>query len=59
MARNDVSCYLCLSEVEVHLVVGGTDGLQVKVPESVDLQLESQGRLKVTVDLVLFELQVH
>ena len=44
-------------QVQVHLVVGTGNGLQVKVPHAVQLQLEGQSRLQVPVDAVLLELR--
>jgi len=44
------------SQVQVHLVVGAGHGRQVEVPHAVQLQLEGQRRLQVTVDAVLLEL---
>ena len=40
----------------MQLVVVGLDGLQVKIPQSVNLQLEGQGWLQMTVNPVLTEL---
>ena len=48
---------LGLSEVEMHLVVGSGHVDQVKVAQAVDLQLEGQTRLQVTVDLILTKLK--
>jgi hypothetical protein len=47
---------LGLAQVQVHLVVGGGDVVQVKVAQPVNLQLERQPRLQVSVDLVLTKL---
>lgn len=49
--------YLSFAQVKVHLVVVGLDGLQVKVSQTVDLQLEGKGRLQMTVDPVLSKLE--
>lgn len=48
--------YLCSSKVQVHLVVSCRDEFQVKVAHTVDLKLEGQGWLKMTVDLILHKL---
>ena len=40
----------------MHAVVVARDGLDIEVAESVDLQLESQSWLQMTVDGVLFKL---
>lgn len=44
------------TQVQVHLVVGTWDGSQGKIAHAVELQLESQCRLQVTVDPVLLKL---
>ena len=49
--------YLCWSQVELHPVVSPFHQLQVKVTHSVNLQLECQGRLQVTVDGIFFKLK--
>ena len=41
----------------MHPMVGDGHSLKLKVPHPVDLQLEGQGRLQVTVDAILSKLQ--
>ena len=43
------------AQVEVHLVVGRGDGVQVIVLQAVQLQLECQRRLQMSVDEILGE----
>lgn len=44
------------AQVQVHLVVGTGQRLQVEVAHAVELQLKGQRRLQVPVDTVLLEL---
>lgn len=44
------------TQIQVHLVVGTGDGCQVKVSHSVELQLEGQRWLQITVNTILLEL---
>ena len=48
--------HLCGAEVEVHAVVLARHMADVKVAEAVDLKLEGQRWLQVTVDRVLLKL---
>ena len=44
------------AQVQVHLVVGAGNGGQVEVAHAVELQLEGQRWLQVSVDAVLLKL---
>lgn len=45
------------AQVQVHLVVGAGNGGQCKIAHAVELQLESQRRLQVSIDPVFFKLR--
>jgi hypothetical protein len=63
--KEAVVCDLCAhlhtgsAQVKVHLVVGTGNGGQGKVTHAVQLQLEGQRWLQVTVDPVLLKLETH
>jgi len=61
--KEPVVCHFCsyfnfsCSQVEMHFMVGTWNGSEVKVPHSVQLQLESQSWLQMAVDSVFFKLE--
>ncbi len=55
--RDGLTCGdLCRAQIEMHPVVVARNGFDIKVGETVDLQLKGHGWLKMAVDGVLLKL---
>lgn len=51
--------HLSCPKIQVHLVISTWNGSEVKISHPVQLQLESQSRLKMTINTVLLKLSTR